>query len=103
MEITTIGHFVVVDIRKPMNWDAEDRIYDVVRVWKDYFLRAKKLGYYVLVRTNKGERVFMPKAMKGFKTVKETFLFADRPMRMYQLVIPHCTKKENDYYVFRYL
>jgi len=99
MQITTIGNFVVVDIHKPMN---SQNAYDFCRVRKDYFDSAKKSGRYVLVRTSNGERQFMPKHMKDYKVVKEIFLFPDNPMKMYELTIPNCKKKPNEYYQFSY-
>lgn len=80
-----------------MNTSGE---YDVVRVDKWQFDNARKNGRFVLVRTPNGERVFIPKHLKGFKVVKEIFLFPDRPMEMYELVIPHITKMPNEYYQF---
>ena len=97
MNTTTIGNFMVVDIRKPMSVQPD---YDFCRVRKDYFDIAKKRGNFVLVRTPNGEKVFMPKSMKDYKIVKETFLFPDNPMSMYELVIPHCTKRDEDAYRF---
>lgn len=97
MQTTIVGNFVVIDIHKPLNSQAD---YDFCRVRKDYFDSAKKAGRYVLVRTPHGERVFMPKAMKKVKTVKETFLFPDKPMKMYECVIPTGEKKPTEYYQF---
>lgn len=101
MQLTTIGNFVIVDILKPMSTHWTEGAYDFVRVRKDYFDRAKKSGRAVLVRTPNGEKPFMPKGMKGFKVVKEVFLYKDNPMLMYELMIPHTEKKPNDYYAFR--
>jgi hypothetical protein len=95
METVILGNHIVVDIHKPMSVQPD---YDFCRVNKAYFDKAKKTSRYVLVRTPNGERVFMPKAMKKYKVVKECFLFKNSPMLMYQLIIPHCEKKENDYY-----
>jgi len=102
MQITTLGNFQVVDIKKPMNKSGD---YDVVRVDKRQFDHARKNGRFVLVRTPNGERVFMPKHMKDFKIEREVFLFSDNPMLMYSLVIPHCEKMPDEYYSFapRYL
>ena len=97
MDYTTIGNFLVVDIHKPMS-SQED--YEFCRVRKDYFDKAKQTGRYVLVRTPNGEKTFMPKGMKKFKVVKEVFLFPDRPMSMYELIIPKCEKKPTEYYQF---
>lgn len=97
MQITTIGNFVVIDIYKPM---GSHGYYDFCRVRKDYFDSAKKNGRYVLVRTPHGEKVFMPKAMKKTKIVKETFLFPEKPMKMYECVIPKGQKKPKEYYQF---
>jgi len=74
--------------------------YDFCRVNKTYFDKAKKSSRYVLVRTPNGERVFMPKACKKYKVVKEVFLFESRPMEMFELCIPHCKKQPDDYYVY---
>ena len=102
MQLTTIGNFVVIDIHKPM---SSTETYDFCRVNKQYFDKARKSARAVLVRTPYGERIFMPKHMKDFKTVKEAFLFPDNPMTMYELTIPHNEKKPNEYYAFapRYL
>jgi hypothetical protein len=97
MEITRLGNHILVEIHKPMSVQPD---YDFVRVRKDYFDLAKKKSLYVLVRTPNGERIFMPKGMRKFKVVKEVFLFKDRPMKMYELIIPHSVKKDNDYYIY---
>ena len=97
MQLTTLGNFVIVDIHKPM---SSTGTYDFCRVRKDYFDKAKKSARAVLVRTPHGERIFFPKHMKDFKTVKEVFLFKDSPMVMYELTIPHAPKKPDDYYAF---
>ncbi len=97
MQYTTIGNFLVVDIHKPLSVHSD---YEFCRVWKDYFDKARKQGKYVLVRSPKGERVFMPKSMKHTKTVKETFLFPDRPMVLYECIIPTVQKKPDEYYQF---
>jgi len=96
----TLGNFQIVDIKKPMSSTGE---YDFCRVDKRNFDKAKKNGRFVLVRTPNGERVFMPKKMQEFKTVKEVFLFPSNPMIMYELVIPHCEKKPDEYYSFAHL
>ncbi len=97
MELKTLGSFIVVDIFKPMSVQPD---YDFCRVRKPYFDKARKTSRYVLVRTPNGEKAFMPKSCKRFKVVKEVFLFKDRPMKMYELIIPHSTKKEDDYYLY---
>jgi len=99
MDYTTIGNFLVVDIHKPMSSQEE---YDFCRVNKQYFDKAKNDGKWVLVRTPNGEQKFMPKAMKKFKVVKEVFLYPDNPMKMYELIIPKCEKKPNEYYQFAF-
>jgi hypothetical protein len=98
MQITTLGAFQVVDIKKPMNHGDSD--YDIVRVDKRQFDNARKNKRWVLVRTPNGERIFMPKHMKDFKIDKEVFLFPDNPMLMYTLTIPHTTKMPDEYYQF---
>lgn len=100
MQTSTLGNFIVVNIRKPLNKEG-NLDYDFCRVNKDYFDRAKRMGRAVLVRTPNGERIFFPKSMKEFKIVKEVFLFPDRPMEMYELTIPHGEKKPDDYYIFK--
>lgn len=101
MEYRTIGNFLLPpEIEKPFNWDRPQDNYDVVRVRKDYFDLAKRRGMYVLVRSKNGERVFMPKAMKRMKVYKETFLFPENPMEMYELIIPKCIKKPDEFYEF---
>jgi len=97
MEIDSIGNFIIVDIHKPMSVQSD---YDFCRVRKDYFDKAKSSGRYVLVRTPNGEKTYYPKAMKKYKVVKEVFLFPDRPMKMYELIIPHSIKQPNDYYFY---
>lgn len=99
MNYDTLGKYIVVNMRKPMNWKYEHG-YDFVRVRKRYFDEAKKSERLVLVRTPKGERVFSPNGMKKFKVVKEVFLPPDKPMKMYELVIPHCKKKPDEAYAF---
>lgn len=96
MQTASLGNFQVIEIRKPMRVDKD---YDIVRVDVRQFERARKNGRFVLVRTPNGERVFMPKH-KGLKLVKEVFLFPDNPMCLYEIVIPHCEKKDNEYYQF---
>jgi hypothetical protein len=99
MIYTTLGNFLVVDIHKPL---SSTETYDFCRVRKDYLDKAKKLGKYLLVRTPNGERVIMPKdkSIKKWKVVKEVFLFKDSPMEMYELCVPKCEKKPNEYYSF---
>jgi len=97
MEITRLGNHILVEIHKPMSVQPD---YDFVRVRKDYFDKAKKMGLYVLVRTPNGEKTFMPKACRKYKVVEEVFLFKDRPMKMYELIIPHSVRKDNDYYIY---
>lgn len=97
MEITRLGNHILVEIHKPMSVQPD---YDFVRVRVDYFLKARKMGLYVLVRTPNGEKTFMPKALKKYKVVKECFLYKDRPMSLYELCIPHSVRKDNDYYIY---
>ena len=97
MDLQRLGNHILVEIHKPMSVQPD---YDFVRVRKDYFDKAKKKSLYVLVRTPNGERIFMPKGLRKFKVVKEVFLFKDRPMKMYELCIPHSVKKDNDYYIY---
>ena len=93
MIVTTLGRFVVVYIHKPMSVQPD---YDFCRVRRDYFDVARRKGFYVLVRTPNGERVIMPKAMKDFKIVKEVFLIPTKPMELYEIVVPHCQKQDDD-------
>ena len=97
MEIKTIGKFIIVEIHRPMGIQPD---YDFVRVLKDYFDIAKQRNYSVLVKTPNGEKAYDPKLTKKFKIVKEVFLIPDRPMKMYELIIPHTEKKPDDYYVY---
>jgi len=99
MQYTTLGNFLVVDIHKPM---SSTDTYDFCRVRKDYFDYAKKKSYFLLIRTPNGERVIMPKdkSIKRWKKVKEVFLFPDNPMVLYELCIPKCEKKPDEYYQF---
>lgn len=97
MTYTTLGNFQLVEIYKPMNSTDE---YDVVGVDVRQFEKAKRNGRFVLVRTPNGERVFMPKHVQEFKKIKKVYLYPDNPMIEYSLVIPHCEKKDNDYYSF---
>lgn len=97
MELEILGDHIVVDIHKPMSVQSD---YDFCRVRKDYFDKARKSMRYVLVRTPNGERVFFPKAMKKQKVVEEVFLFKDRPMKLFELIIPHCIKKPDEYYIY---
>ena len=96
MIVPTLGKFVVVDIHTPMSSST----YDFMRVRKSYFDTAKKRNGLVLVRTPYGERVLQPDKMKHQKIVKEVFLFKDKPMDMYEIIVPHCEKKDDDFYVF---
>lgn len=101
MQLTTIGNFVVVDIHKPFNKPGKYD-YDFCRVRKTYFDRAKKSGRYVLVRTPNGERQILPKLfMKKAKAIPEVMLYPDNPMMMYEVMVPHCEKKDEDYYAFK--
>lgn len=97
MNIKTIGKFIEVDIKKPMDVQPE---YDFVRVRKDYFDRAEKMGYNVLIRTPNGERVMSPDQVKNYNVEKEIFLYPNNPMHLYNVVVPHKEKKPNDYYIF---
>ena len=102
MKYTTVGNFLIPPmIRKSFNWNRPQDDYDVVRIRKDYFDTAKKLAKFVLVQSPNGEKVFMPKTMKDIKIYNEVFLFPDRPMKMYELVIPKCEKKDLDYYRYQ--
>ena len=91
------GNFLIIDIVKPI-FETDD--YSRVRVNKKYFDKARTSSMYVLIRTERGEHIFLPKAMKKTKVVKEVFLYPDRPMEMYDLDIPHCDKKDEEYYVY---
>ena len=93
-----IGRFIVVDIKKPI---FETETYSRVRVNKKYSDDARITFRYLLVRCPKGELVFLPKALKKMKIVKEAFLYPDNPMKMYELDIPHCKKKLDEYYQVR--
>lgn len=97
MNYKTLGKFLIVDIHKPMS--SQDT-YDFCRVRKDYFDKAKTIHRNVVVRTPNGERVFDPSKMKEFKIVKEVFLFPDRPMELYELVITKVEKKPDEFYEF---
>jgi len=96
MVFRSLGNFLVVDIHKPL---SSTDTYDFCRVRKDYFDKAKKTGRYLLVRTPNGERVIMPKGWKG-KVVKEVFLYPDRPMELYEIMVQKCEKKPDEYYQF---
>jgi len=96
MQYKTLGNFLVVDILKPM---SSMETYDFCRVRKDYFDKAKKSSRFLLVRTPNGERIIFPKAWKE-KPVEEVFLFPNNPMKMYEIVVPKCQKKPDDYYIW---
>lgn len=99
MKYTTIGRFLFPPmIEKPMNWKDEDRTYDFVRVRKDYFDKAKKSKRYIVIQTPRGERIMLPKEIKGTKVYKEVFLFPDNPMSMYEVTVPHSDKKPREYF-----
>lgn len=97
MEYETIGKFLFPpEIRKPMSVQPT---YDYVRIRKRYFDVAKKGKYLVVVRTPNGERIMRPEEVKKMKVVKETFLFPDRPMEMYDITVPKCEKKPREYFI----
>jgi len=96
MEYTTIGKFLFPpEIRKPMSVEPT---YDYVRIRKRYFDLAKKKKYVVVVRSANGERIMNPEEVQRMEIKKETFLFPDRPMELYELTIPKCDKKPREYF-----
>lgn len=91
-------HFLVIDIEKPLFTLSS---VDTVRISKKYVDQAIHNFIPLVVRTPNGERVFYPKSIKkDGKKVKETFLYPDNPMVMYELEIPHSPKREEEYYQF---
>lgn len=98
MDYITKGKYLIVDIHKPLGVQED---YDFVRVRKEYFVKAKKLKRFVLVRSPHGERVFDPSKMKEFKIVKQVFLIPSQPMELYELTIPRVDKCPLEYYEFQ--
>jgi len=90
-----VGRFLIVDIVKPI---FEGKYVSRVRVNKEYADKARISMRYLVVRCPKGELILYPKTMKKVKVVKEVFLRLDEPMSMYELDIPHCEKRPNEFY-----
>jgi uncharacterized membrane protein YkoI len=87
---------IVIEIEKPL-YTYEDA--DCVRIAEKYVKEATSNCQYLVVRTPKGEKLFMPKALrKVAKKVKEVFLYPDNPLVLYEINIPHSEKKEMDAY-----
>ena len=95
--VSVKGSFFIIDIIKPI---YTTETYSRVRVNKMYFDKAREHSKYVLVRTPTGEATFLPKAMKKHKIVKEVFKRPNEPMEMYDLDIPHCQKRLDDFYEY---
>ncbi len=90
-----VGRFLIVDIEKPLfDGDYVSRI----RVNKEYADKARLSSRYLVIRTPKGELIMYPKILKSMKTVKEVFKYPDNPMKMYELDIPHCQKRPDEYF-----
>jgi len=88
--------FIKVDIDEPI-FEATD--YSRVRINEKYVKEARSSGRYLVVGTQKGELIYLPKALSKIgKKVKEVFLYADNPMKMYELDIPHSMKKDEEYW-----
>jgi uncharacterized membrane protein YkoI len=87
---------LVIEIEKPM-YTSEGA--DCVRINEKYIKQASQNCQYIVIRTPNGEKQLMPKALKKVgKKVKEVFLYEDRPMVMYELLIPHSELKDMDKY-----
>ena len=90
--------FLIVDIEKPL---YEQNGVSTVRVAKSIVDRAIHAFVYLVIRTPKGERVFLPKEVKKQgKKVKEVFLYPDNPLVLFEIEIPNGEKKDPDYYIF---
>lgn len=90
--------FLVLDIEKPL-FTHEGA--DCVRVNEKYIKQASQNSQYLVIRTPNGEKQMMPKAVKKVgKRVKEVFLYEDRPMIMYELLISHSERSDMDKWRF---
>ena len=89
------GRFLIVDILKPIF--VGDYISRVM-INKDYVDKARISSRYLVVRTPKGELLCFPKTMKKMKVIKKVFKRVDDPMKMYELDIPHCEKRLEEFY-----
>jgi len=88
--------FLIIDIAKPM-YTSKDA--DCVRVNEKYIKQASQNMQYILIRTPNGEKQIMPKLLKKVgKKVKEVFKYENLPMVMYELLVPHNVKKDEDFY-----
>jgi len=87
---------LVIKIEKPL-YTYDDA--DCVRIAEKYVKEATHNCQFLVVRTPKGEKQFMPKELrKQGKKVKEVFLRPDEPMVLFEINIPHCEKKDMDAY-----
>lgn len=94
--IHRFSRHIVIDIEKPL-YTYEDA--DCVRIAEKYVKEASQNCQYLVVRTPKGEKLFMPKELRKVgKKVKEVFKYADCPMVMFEVNIPHCDKPDMDKY-----
>lgn len=92
--IHNFPHYLVIDIEKPMYIYSDT---DCVRVNEKYIKRATQNCQLLVIQTPNGEKVFMPKGLKkAGKKVKEVFLYEDRPMTLFEIMIPHCLKSDED-------
>lgn len=96
--IHNFPRFLVIEIEKPM-YTHEGA--DCVRVNEKYVKRASQNCQYLVIRTPNGEKRFMPKELKRVgKKVKEVFLYEDRPMTLFEVLIPKSEVSDMDKWRF---
>lgn len=95
-KVSIIGNFLIVNIDKPIY--VNDEISGVA-INQKYFEDAIRRRKYLVVRTPTGEVTIMPKQyIKNNKTFNKVYLFPDKPMKMYQVKVPHKEHRPHEFY-----
>lgn len=93
--VQCVGRFLIAEFLEPIfTGDYVSRI----RIDKKWVIKAKESGRYLVIRVPKGEKIIRPETLRKKKVFKEVFKFADNPMKMYEIDVPHSDKRPKEFY-----